>query len=139
MKINKARINTLLVITLLASSSLGFDLHAQKPRTTPRRQVAVTFDDLPFTGDGGKTSLADLRAFTTKLLATLTSNKIPAIGFVNERKLQREGEHEARAALLKMWVDAGFELGNHTFGHASFYRTPLEAFQQQVTDGEPVT
>ncbi|HYP02315.1 MAG TPA: hypothetical protein VER76_19150, partial [Pyrinomonadaceae bacterium] len=42
-------------------------------------------------------------------------------------------------ALLKMWIDAGLELGNHTFGHASFYRTPLEAFQQQVTDGEPVT
>ncbi|HJR09015.1 MAG TPA: polysaccharide deacetylase family protein [Pyrinomonadaceae bacterium] len=105
----------------------------------PRRQVAVTFDDLPFTGDGGKTSLEDLRAFTAKLLSTLNANKIPAIGFVNERKLQREGEREARAALLKMWVDAGLELGNHTFGHASFYSTPLEAFQQQVTDGEPVT
>ncbi|HLL71562.1 MAG TPA: polysaccharide deacetylase family protein [Pyrinomonadaceae bacterium] len=139
MRTNRSRIVTLLIIALLASSSPGFDAYAQKTRTTPRRQVAVTFDDLPFTGDGGKTSLADLRAFTIKLLATLTSNKIPAIGFVNERKLQHEGEREERAALLKMWVDAGLELGNHTFGHASFYTTPLEAFQQQVTDGEPVT
>jgi peptidoglycan/xylan/chitin deacetylase (PgdA/CDA1 family) len=38
-----------------------------------------------------------------------------------------------------MWPDAGYELGNHTFGHASFYRTPLAAFQRQVIDGEPVT
>jgi peptidoglycan/xylan/chitin deacetylase (PgdA/CDA1 family) len=38
-----------------------------------------------------------------------------------------------------MWTDAGYELGNHTFAHASFYRTPLAAFQQQVIDGEPVT
>ena len=105
----------------------------------PRRQVAVTFDDLPFTGDGGRTSLSALREFTAKQLATLTAHKIPAVGFVNERKLQRASEGEARAALLKMWVDAGLELGNHTFGHASFYDTPLDAFQKQVVDGEPVT
>ena len=105
----------------------------------PRRRVAVTFDDLPFTGDGGKTTLSELREFTSKLLGTLASNKIPAIGFVNERKLQHEGEREARIAVLKMWTDAGLELGNHTYGHAGFYRTPLAAFQQQVVDGEPVT
>jgi peptidoglycan/xylan/chitin deacetylase (PgdA/CDA1 family) len=105
----------------------------------PRRQVAVTFDDLPFTGDGGKTSVGEIREFTSKLLSTLAANKVPAIGFVNERKLQREGEREARVAVLKMWTDAGLELGNHTFGHASFYTTPLAAFQQQVIDGEPVT
>ena len=105
----------------------------------PRRRVAVTFDDLPFTGDGGKTTLSELREFTSKLLGTLASNKIPAIGFVNERKLQHEGEREARIAVLTMCTDAGLELGNHTYGHAGFYRTPLAAFQQQVVDGEPVT
>jgi peptidoglycan/xylan/chitin deacetylase (PgdA/CDA1 family) len=104
-----------------------------------RRQVAVTFDDLPFTGDGGRTSVGDLRKFTSKLLSTFAANKIPAVGFVNERKLQREGERDARVGLLKMWTDAGYELGNHTFAHASFYRTPLAAFEQQVIDGEPVT
>ncbi|HZH30460.1 MAG TPA: polysaccharide deacetylase family protein [Pyrinomonadaceae bacterium] len=104
-----------------------------------RRRVAVTVDDLPFTGDGGKTGIAELRGYTSKLLQTFTAKKIPAIGFVNERKLEREGEREARIGLLKMWTDAGFELGNHTFAHASFYRTPLAAFQQQVIDGEPVT
>jgi len=104
-----------------------------------RRRVAVTFDDLPFTGDGGKTALSELREYTAKLLSTFAAHKIPAIGFVNERKLQLNGEREARAALLKMWTDAGYELGNHTFGHAGFYTTPLAAFQQQVIDGEPVT
>jgi|GEM_PF-189148 len=105
----------------------------------PRRRVAVTFDDLPFTGDGGKTTLSELREFTSKLLGALASNKIPAIGFVNERKLEREGEREARLAVLRMWTDAGFELGNHTYSHASLYRTPLARFQRQVIDGEPVT
>jgi peptidoglycan/xylan/chitin deacetylase (PgdA/CDA1 family) len=104
-----------------------------------RRRVAVTFDDLPFTGDGGKTGVGELREFTSKLLSAFAAHKIPAIGFVNEGKLQREGEREARVALLKMWTDAGFELGNHTYTHASLYRTPLAQFQQAVIDGEPVT
>lgn len=133
------RIILLLIISLLVSPSLGFGLFAQQAQRAPRRQVAVTFDDLPFTGDGGKANVDAIRGFTSKLLGTLASNRVPAIGFVNERFLQREGEREARTALLKMWVDAGFELGNHTFAHASFYRTPLAAFQQQVVDGEPVT
>jgi peptidoglycan/xylan/chitin deacetylase (PgdA/CDA1 family) len=104
-----------------------------------RRQVAVTFDDLPFTGDGGKTTPGELREYTSKLLSTFAAHKIPAIGFVNEGKLQRAGEREARVAVLKMWADAGYELGNHTYAHPSLYRTPLAAFQQQVIDGEPVT
>ena len=132
-----------IILAALALLAFNLDAYAQRrkrPATNgARRQVAVTFDDLPFTGDGGKTNLSGLREFTSKQLATLTTHKIPAVGFVNERKLQREGEQEARAALLKMWVDAGLELGNHTFGHTSFYDTPLEAFQKQVVDGEPMT
>jgi peptidoglycan/xylan/chitin deacetylase (PgdA/CDA1 family) len=137
MRTGQLRIAVLLFASLLMSPTLNFDLFAQQ--RAPRRQVAVTFDDLPFTGDGGKTSLSALREFTAKLMATLGAHKVPAVGFVNERKLGREGEREARVGLLKMWTDAGLELGNHTFAHASFYNTPLAAFQQQVIDGEPVT
>jgi peptidoglycan/xylan/chitin deacetylase (PgdA/CDA1 family) len=141
MRTRKSRVLVLLVVLLLMSPALHSGLFAQQQpqQRTPRRQVAVTFDDLPFTGDGGKTSLSALREFTAKLLATLGAHKVPAVGFVNERKLGRAGEREARIALLKMWTDAGLELGNHTFAHASFYDTPLAAFQQQVIDGEPVT
>ena len=141
MRIAGLRIISLLFIALLLTSSLHFDAFAQQQqqRRTPRRQVAVTFDDLPFTGDRGNADVNAIREFTSKLLTTLTSNKVPAIGFVNERFLQREGEREARTAILKMWVDAGFELGNHTYAHPSLYKMPLAAFEQQVVDGEPVT
>ncbi|MGI9107645.1 MAG: polysaccharide deacetylase family protein [Pyrinomonadaceae bacterium] len=137
MKTSKPKIMICLIIWWLVLPALGFYLYAQD--RTPRRQVAVTFDDLPFTGDRGQTDLGALRAFTSNLLGTLKTHKIPAIGFVNERKLQREGEREARIAVLKMWTEAGLELGNHTFAHAGFYQTPLADFQQQVIDGEPVT
>ncbi|MDQ1612964.1 MAG: hypothetical protein QOG00_2895 [Pyrinomonadaceae bacterium] len=140
MRVSLSKIAVLLFVLLLSLPALSFSDGAPEPsQRAPRRQVAVTFDDLPFTGDGGKTTVGELREYTSKLLRTFAADKIPVIGFVNERKLEREGEREARIAVLKMWTDAGLELGNHTFAHASLYRTPLAQFQQQVVDGEPVT
>lgn len=108
------------------------------------RRVAVTFDDLP----GASASMvgnevATVRAMTAKLLAGLAEDKVPVVGFVNEGKLAVTGEAaagaEARVAILKMWIDAGHELGNHTYSHRSLNRTPLEEFQADVVRGEPVT
>src|SRR5262245_40171263 len=84
----------------------------------PQRQIAITFDDLPSvpTYDVG-----EMKALTTKLLKILTQNKVPAVGFVNEGKLHQRNELEARAAILKLWVDAGFELGNHTYSHLDMF------------------
>ena len=41
--------------------------------------------------------------------------------------------------MLDLWLDAGADLGNHTKSHVSFYKTPLEKFEREVIDGEPVT
>jgi peptidoglycan/xylan/chitin deacetylase (PgdA/CDA1 family) len=62
---------------------------------------------------------------------------------VNEGKLFVEGEGpggvEGRTALLRMWVDAGLELGNHSYSHWDLDRTPLPQFQADVIRGEAVT
>ena len=100
------------------------------------RTVAFTFDDLPASRSG---SLEDMRAITTRLLATLRASRIPAIGFVNESKLERPGEEAARTALLAEWLDAGHDLGNHTHQHLRLYDTPLAEFQADVLRGERVT
>ena len=77
---------------------------------------------------------------THRLLGTLAANKVPAVGFVNEGKLGPEGSPSAeRVARLREWRDAGFELGNHTFGHLDFHRVPLAEFEEDVVRGEPVT
>jgi peptidoglycan/xylan/chitin deacetylase (PgdA/CDA1 family) len=108
------------------------------------RRVAVTFDDLPGP-PGGLVSgdVAALRENTRKLLATFAELHVPVVGFVNEGKLFVVGEKaedaEARIAVLKTWVDAGHELGNHTYSHRSLNRTPLEEFEADVVRGEPVT
>jgi peptidoglycan/xylan/chitin deacetylase (PgdA/CDA1 family) len=108
------------------------------------RSVAVTIDDLPGP-PGGLVSndVAGLRENTRKLLAAVARHRVPAVGFVNEGKLVVPGEGaadaEARRAVLKMWVDAGLELGNHTFSHRSLNTTPLAEFRDDVLLGEPVT
>lgn len=103
----------------------------------PDRQVAITVDDLPSNTDG---TAAQITAMTTKLLTTLRDQKVPVVGFVNERKLYVPGEVDERIAALKMWVDYGFELGNHTFSHMSLNRGPgLQAWEDDVVRGETVT
>ena len=100
------------------------------------RTVAVTFDDLPGVVPGGLPALTQV---TNRLLGHITAHDIPAIGFVNERKLGHPGEEEARTALLKQWIDAGLELGNHSYQHRSFHNTPLDTYMVDVLRGEVVT
>jgi peptidoglycan/xylan/chitin deacetylase (PgdA/CDA1 family) len=38
-----------------------------------------------------------------------------------------------------MWLDAGFELGNHTFAHTSLNKAGLKDFEEAVIQGETVT
>ena len=104
----------------------------------------MTIDDLPAPGGGlVSNTVAGLRENTQKLLAACRKAGVPVVGFVNEAKLVVPGETEAdraaREAALKLWTDNGFELGNHTFTHASLSRSTIEAFKKDVIDGEPIT
>src|SRR5215831_19907886 len=98
------------------------------------RQVAITIDDLPRGGDGGPSSLADVSRMTQKLLQPFREQKIPVIGFVNE------GRHQLGATglrqILDMWLDAGAELGNHSYSHPSLNNVPLESYTADILKGE---
>jgi peptidoglycan-N-acetylglucosamine deacetylase len=103
----------------------------------PKRQVAVTIDDLP-AGASNFMTATEITDMTTRLLATLQQEKIPVVGFVNERKLYTFGEVDQRIKALEMWLDAGYELGNHTYSHASLNRVGLKQWEEEVIEGEPV-
>src|SRR5215813_2592922 len=104
----------------------------------PDRQVAVTIDDLP-AGMADRLPATTILEMTTKLLTTLRDQKIPVVGFVNERKLYKSGEVDQRIQALRMWVDYGFELGNHTYSHMSLNKSTLKAWEDDVVQGESVT
>jgi peptidoglycan/xylan/chitin deacetylase (PgdA/CDA1 family) len=103
----------------------------------PSRRMALTFDDLP--GVSQQSSLSVLEDINQRLLATLRIERVPAVGFVNERGLDVDGERDARVAILKRWVSASFTLGNHTYSHPDLNTTPLEQYQADILKGEAVT
>jgi peptidoglycan/xylan/chitin deacetylase (PgdA/CDA1 family) len=105
--------------------------------TPPDRQVALTIDDLP-AASANSLSGAAITEMTAKLLGTLRDQKVPAVGFVNERKLYKFGEVDERIKALRMWLDYGFELGNHTFSHMSLNQGGLAAWEDDVIQGENV-
>ena len=104
----------------------------------PDRQVAITIDDLP-AGNAQFMSAAEITDMTSRLLANLREEKIPAVGFVNEKKLYKRNEVDQRINALAMWLDSGFELGNHTFAHTSLNQAGLKAFEEDIVRGETVT
>ncbi len=139
---------------VLASLACGRDVEPRQTRTepaaipasnivpaqaqAPERTVAFTFDDLPMSRDGAY-GLERMQDVTTRLLGQLTGAGIVAVGFVNEDKLDRGGDRPARIALLEQWLDAGMELGNHTYAHVSFWNTPPAEYRRQVLRGERAT
>ncbi len=104
--------------------------------TIIQRAVAITFDDLPLSRMNAKT----WRQTTAKLLASITAQRVPAIGFVNESKLYDNGKSDtARVALLQMWIGAGLELGNHSFSHPDLHRIALADYKNDILRGEEIT
>ena len=111
---------------------------AQSP-TTPARVVAVTIDDLPVASRTLVTT-AEQRAVTERLLAALRAHDVPAVGFVNEGKLRRGGAIDTgRVALLRLWVRAGMELGNHTYSHRDLHVIGAGEFVRDMQRGDSVT
>ena len=107
-----------------------------------QRTIAVTVDDLPGAIPGNDFAMGDLKELqkiNRTIPATLKAHHAWAIGFINERKLQVQGERDARAELLQIWLDAGLALGNHTFSHADFQTTPLAQYEDETIRGEVVT
>lgn len=115
-------------LATLVAAAAATPLHA--------KGVAITFDDLPVYGRFW--TVADGREVTDRLLAGLQRNHWKATGFVNEIQLDA-ADRPARIALLEAWLDAGMDLGNHTYSHPSLTKTPVEAYIADVARDEAVT
>src|SRR5215216_5517317 len=108
------------------------------PAQVSTRQIAVTIDDLPVIST--RRDQQNRREITRKLLAHIKKARIPAIGFVNENKLFDGGKrNEESVELLRLWINDGLELGNHTFSHRSLNQTPLEDYEADLLKGQTIT
>ncbi len=90
--------------------------------------MAITVDDLPGGGPevGGYTHARIVR----EIIATLQAHHVKhAVGFVVGSML--EGQPERRAA-LDAWVQAGYEVGNHTFSHDKIEELGLDGYMKDI-------
>ena len=69
------------------------------------------------------------------LIGSLAAEKVPATIFINERQLNVPGQRDARAAVLEQWLDAGFDLANHTYSHPSLNQVPFWQYGDDVVKG----
>lgn len=120
---------TIARILVLCAAMLAMPAFAQQ------RQVAITIDDLPRGGDAGPRDLPALRAMTTKLMAPFREQKIPVIGFVNAGRF--DGTAAGLREILEIWLDAGADLGNHSWSHPDINNTPLQQYTADIVKGEP--
>lgn len=109
-----------------------------RAQISPRlRKIAVTIDDGPATGAN-----RDLDLFvriSDGLRAAFVAEKIPAIMFVNERLLNVDGQRDARVATLNRWLEAGLEVGNHTYSHPNLNSVDLPRYLDDIVKGEVIT
>jgi peptidoglycan/xylan/chitin deacetylase (PgdA/CDA1 family) len=89
--------------------------------------VALTFDDLPA---AGSLPPGENR---TKILTRLTDtlkeeNLVGTYGFVNDVDAQQA---------LRVWVDAGMNVGSHTWSHLSLSDNSAEKFENEIALNEP--
>ncbi len=99
-------------------------------------EIAITFDDLPASIEESIEAQAQINQ---RIVNTLIKYRVPAIGFVNEGKLYRTNEAQEKINLLKLWVDNGFNLGNHTYSHLSLSSLTTKQFKAEVTNGSKIS
>jgi len=95
--------------------------------------VALTFDDVPAAGDliPGQTRAGIARQLT----AVLKAHHLKGVyGFVIASAL--EDDPDAQEA-LRIWVDEGMNIGNHTYSHPSLTDETAEAYKQDIARNEP--
>jgi peptidoglycan/xylan/chitin deacetylase (PgdA/CDA1 family) len=103
-----------------------------------QRTIAITIDDLPVVTTSTDPKVR--REIVKKIVGHLKAAKVPAIAFVNEGGLYADGKRdESRIDLLRLYLEAGVELGNHSYSHRSLNRITLTEYEDDILKGETIT
>jgi uncharacterized protein (TIGR02246 family) len=104
--------------------------HAEPVASGERRPLLVTVDDLPMTTATAQTPEERARV-TAELLTVLGEYDIRAVGLVAWGNVRGSADE----ALLKQWLDAGHELGNHSHAHFDYTSTDIETYIADIERG----
>jgi peptidoglycan/xylan/chitin deacetylase (PgdA/CDA1 family) len=98
--------------------------------------VAVTIDDGPVVGE--PTDLGAFQRVTNGLIGSFQAENVPVTIFINERQLNVPGQRDARAAVVEQWLNAGFEIGSHTYSHRSANNVAVDEFLDDIVRGDVI-
>jgi peptidoglycan-N-acetylglucosamine deacetylase len=91
---------------------------------TSSMQIAITIDDLPWSGALPDAVSADQAL--QRIASVLSAHGVPATGFViSDLAMQND-------SALQSWVSRGFTLGNHSAAHHDLSRTPVDDWLADV-------
>lgn len=125
------------LLTVVFSFSSSSFVNAQ--RQAGNRKIAIGFVALP-PNDRSANPPKDSDSTARLMIAKLTQYKIPAIGFVNGASISDGAKSfPVRANIVRLWRDAGLEIGIGTFKHLSFYNTSYDDYVGAVEKNEAVT
>jgi peptidoglycan/xylan/chitin deacetylase (PgdA/CDA1 family) len=100
------------------------------------RNVAITIDDGPAVNE--LKDLGNFQRIARGLLTSLEAEKVPATIFINERQLNVPSQRDGRAAVLAMWLDAGYDLANHSYSHPSANKLSIREFEDDIVRGDVI-
>ena len=101
------------------------------PAVSGTHPLLVTVDDLPIPSRRLHPDDAGREALTRGLLAALARHRIKAVGLVTWRNVSGPADEK----LLDLWLEAGHELGNHSFSHPDYPRTEAETYVADMEKG----
>jgi len=100
--------------------------------------MCITVDDLPTITYSINTEEFDME-ITSKLIETFKVYSIPAIGYVCEGNMYSNNKLlPHKIELIDKWLQAGYDLGNHSFSHYNYNKTEDSVFFADILKGEQI-
>jgi peptidoglycan/xylan/chitin deacetylase (PgdA/CDA1 family) len=95
------------------------------------RPLLISVDDLPVAAGSLHTTPEERELITRGLLAALAKHHVPAVGLVIWGNVKTGDDR----VLLRRWLAAGHELGNHSASHLNLTMTAAEPYVADVESG----
>lgn len=100
------------------------------PSVSGTHVVLISVDDLPIASGSLHSEPAERERITRALLDALARHQIKAAGMVTWKNMATDGDK-----LLDLWLQAGHELGNHTYAHLDYSTTDTVPYLADLERG----
>ena len=99
------------------------------------RSVAITIDDGPAVNE--MKDLGNFQRIAQGPAQFARSGEGAGHDLLHQRAAANvPGQRDGRAAVLAMWLDAGYDLANHTYSHSSANKATLREFEDDIVRGD---